>query len=201
MVEGEVSDQDIRRRDVGKGYVVLKGGNIFRQGRGVGVILLFLHSLGGKPGDGVPGNIVVFKRSLELCDEVGKGTKGECGSRDGALAKGRCPGKGRPFGHVREGESDLFVVIVVDRFVDKEVKLHSVQPVLGFFIGSVERFGGADAQFRGFSRHGWWWGEAREEGWRWWWRREGKEGGGVDGSRRRRGRDSRDGEGSRELVR
>ena len=33
----------------------------------------------------------------------------------------------------------------IDRFIDKEVKLHGVQPVLRFFIGSIERFGGADA--------------------------------------------------------
>ena len=55
------------------------------------------------------------------------------------------PGKGRSFGHVREGEGDLFVIVVVDRLVDEEVELHSVQPVLGFFIGSIECFGGADA--------------------------------------------------------
>ena len=59
--------------------------------------------------------------------------------------KGHCPGKGRPFSHVREGEGDLFIVIVVDHFVDKEVKLHSMQPVLRFLIGSVERLRGADA--------------------------------------------------------
>ena len=88
---------------------------------------------------------MVFKRSVELRDEVSKSSEGKRCSRDGALAKGRCPGKGRPFGHVREGESDLFVIIIVDRFVDKEIKLHSVQPMLGFFIGPVEHLGGADA--------------------------------------------------------
>ena len=87
----------------------------------------------------------MFKRGVELCDEVSESSEGKGCSRDGALAKGRCPGKSRPFGHVREGESDLFVVIVVDRFVDKEIKLHSVQPVLGFFVGSVKHLGGADA--------------------------------------------------------
>ena len=86
----------------------------------------------------------MFKCGVELCDKVGESSQGERCSRDGALAKGRCPSKGRPFSHVREGESDLFVVIVIDRFVDKEVELHSVQPVLGFFIRSIERLGGAD---------------------------------------------------------
>ena len=87
----------------------------------------------------------MLKHGVELCDEVSKGSKGKRCSRDGALAKGCCPGKGRSFGHVREGESDLFVVIVVDRFVDQEVELHSMQPVLRFFIGSIERLGGTDA--------------------------------------------------------
>ena len=51
----------------------------------------------------------------------------------------------RPFGHVRKSKSDLLIVIVIDCLVDKEVELHSVQPVLRFFIGSVERLGGTDA--------------------------------------------------------
>ena len=38
--------------------------------------------------------IVVFKRGVELRDEVGEGSKGERGSRDGALAEGRGPSKG-----------------------------------------------------------------------------------------------------------
>ena len=142
----EVPDQDIRVRDVGKGNVVFERGNVFRQGGGVRVVLFaLLHSLGGKPGDGVPGDVVVLERSVELCDEVSESPKGKCCSRDGALAKGRCPGKGRSFSHIREGESDLFVIIVVNRFVDEEIKLHGVQPVLGFFVGAIERFGGADA--------------------------------------------------------
>ena len=88
---------------------------------------------------------MVFERSVELCDEVSEGSEGECCSRDGALAKGRCPGKSRPFSHVGKGKSDLLIVIVIDRFVDKEVELHSVQPVLRLLIRSVERFGGTDA--------------------------------------------------------
>ena len=180
---GEIADQDVGVGDVCEGNVVFKHGNIFRQGRGVRVVLLLLHSLGRKPGDGVPSDIVVFERGVELRDEVSEGSKGKCRPRDGALAEGQCPGKGRSFGHVGKGEGNLLIVIVIDRLVDKEVKLHSVQPVLGFFVGAIERFGGADAQFRGFRRHRWWRWEAREEGWwwRWWWK--GKKGSGVDGSR------------------
>ena len=141
----EVSDQDIGIGDIGKGDVVFECGNIFHQGGGVRVILLLLHSLGRKPGDGVPGDVVVLERSVELRDEVSKSSEGERCSRDGALAEGHCPGKSRPFSHIREGESDLFVIIVVHRFVDKKIELHGVQPVLGFFVGAIERFGGADA--------------------------------------------------------
>ena len=87
----------------------------------------------------------MFERGVELHDEVSEGSEGKHCSRDSALAEGRCPGKGRPFSHVREGEGDLFVIIIVDCFVDKEVELHGVQPMLGFFIGSIECLGGADA--------------------------------------------------------
>ena len=87
----------------------------------------------------------MFECGVELRDEVSEGSEGKHCSRDSALAEGRCPGKGRPFSHVREGEGDLFVIVIVDCFVDKEVELHGVQPMLGFFIGSIERLGGADA--------------------------------------------------------
>ena len=74
--------------------MVFESGDVFRQGGGVGVVLLLLHSLGGKPGNGVPSDIVVFERGVELGDEVSKSSKGKRCSRDGALAEGRCPGKG-----------------------------------------------------------------------------------------------------------
>ena len=88
---------------------------------------------------------MVFECRVELGDKVSESSKGERCSRDSALAEGCGPGKGRPFGHVREGEGDLFIIIVVDCFVDEEIELHSMQPVLGFLIGSVECFGGTDA--------------------------------------------------------
>ena len=105
----------------------------------------------------------MFECDVELSDKVSKSSKGERSSRDGTLAEGRGPGKGRPFGHVQKSESNLFVVIVIDRFIDKEVELHSMQPVLRFLIGSVERFGGADVEFSGFRSHWWGWGKAGEE--------------------------------------
>ena len=143
---GEVSDQDIGVRDVGKGNVVLECGDILRQRGGVRVVLLaLLHSLGGKPGDGVPGDVVVFKRGVELRDKVGESSEGKRCSRDGALAEGCCPGKSRSFGHIGESKSDLLIVIVIDCLVDKEVELHSVKPVLGLLVRSIERFGGTDA--------------------------------------------------------
>ena len=68
----------------------------------------------------------MFECRVELCDKVSESSKGERGSRDGALAGGCSPGEGRPFGHVQEGEGDLFVVGVIDCFVNKEVELYSV---------------------------------------------------------------------------
>ena len=88
---------------------------------------------------------MVFKRGVELCDKVSEGSEGKHCSRDSALVGGCCPGKGRPFGHVRESEGDLFIIIVVDRLVDKEIELHSVQPVWGLLVRSVERLWGTDA--------------------------------------------------------
>ena len=71
--------------------MVFEGGNIFHQRGGVRVVLLaLLHSLGGKPGDGVPGDVVMLERGVELCDKISESSEGKRGSRDGALAKGRC---------------------------------------------------------------------------------------------------------------
>ena len=45
---GEISNQDVGIGDVGGGYVVFEGGNIFHQGGEVGVVLDVLHhALGG----------------------------------------------------------------------------------------------------------------------------------------------------------
>ena len=81
--------------------MVFECGNVFRQRGGVRVVFLaLLHSLGGKPRDGVPGDIVMFERGVELRDEVSESSKGKRCSRDGALAEGRCPGESRPFSHI-----------------------------------------------------------------------------------------------------
>ena len=45
---GEISNQDVGIGDVGEGYVVFEGGNVFHQGGRVGVVLYILsHALGG----------------------------------------------------------------------------------------------------------------------------------------------------------
>ena len=90
----EVSDQDVGVGDIGEGDVVFECGDILHQRGRVGVVLFLLHPLGGKPGDSVSGDIVVFKRGVELRDEVSEGSKGKRCSRDGALAEGCRPGKG-----------------------------------------------------------------------------------------------------------
>ena len=50
--------------------------NVLNEGWGVGVVLPFGHMFGGKPGNGVSGDVVVFEHSFELCNEVGEGTHG-----------------------------------------------------------------------------------------------------------------------------
>ena len=125
--------------------MVFESGNILCQGGGVDAVLHILsHALGRQPGNGVSGDVVVLERRVELSNKVGKSSESKRSSRDGTLAEGRCPGEGRSFGHVQEGESNLFVDVVIDCFVNKKVELHGVQPVLGFFIRSIKRFGDAD---------------------------------------------------------
>ena len=86
---GEVSNQDVGVGDICEGNVIFESGNVFHQRGGVRVVLLaLLHSLGGKPGDGVPGDVVVLEHGVELCDEVSESSEGKHCSRDGALAEG-----------------------------------------------------------------------------------------------------------------
>ena len=88
---------------------------------------------------------MVFKCSIELCDEVSESSEGKQGTRDGALAEGHGPGEGGPLCHVGESKGDLLLVSVVDGLVNEEVELHGMQPVHRFVIGSIERLGNADA--------------------------------------------------------
>ena len=60
----------------------------------------------------------MFERRLVLLEEVVPGSKGDGDAVDGVLPEGICPGQGRPFGHVREGEGDFLHVVVVRGFID-----------------------------------------------------------------------------------
>ena len=84
---------------------------------------------------------MVFKCSIELCDEVSESSEGKQGTRDGALAEGHGPGEGGPLCHVGESKGDLLLVSVVDGIVNEEVE----QPVHRFVIGSIEHLGNTDA--------------------------------------------------------
>ena len=63
---------------------------------------------------------------FECCVELTVGSKGECGARDGTLSESGGPGEGGSLCHVQEGEGDLFLVGILDGFVDKEVELHGM---------------------------------------------------------------------------
>ena len=88
---------------------------------------------------------MAFEHGVELRDEVSKGSEGEQGARDGALAEGRGPSEGGPLGHVGESKGNLLLVSVIDSFVNEEVELHGVQPMHGLVIGSVEHFRNTNA--------------------------------------------------------
>ena len=105
---------------------------------------------GGKPGNGIPSDVMVFERGFELRNEVGEGPHGYGGPRDSVLSERGCPSEGGSFGHVGEGEGDLFAVGVVDFLIDKEIELYCVQPLGGFVIGSIEGFWCPDTKFSGF---------------------------------------------------
>ena len=129
--------------------------DVFDEGWGVSVVLPFGHAFGGKPGDGGSSDIVVFERCFEFGDEIRECTHGDGRSGDSVLSEGSCPGEGRSFGHVGEGEGDHFVVGVIDFVVDEEIEAYRVQPLGGFVIRSVKGFWCSDTEFGGFRRgHG-----------------------------------------------
>ena len=98
---------------------------------------------------------MVFECNFKLLDGVGEGFNSDDSSRDSILSEGGCPGEGGSLGHVGQGEGDFLVVIIIDFLVDKEVELYSIQPLGGFFIGSIEGFQCSDAEFSGFRQgHG-----------------------------------------------
>jgi len=122
-----ISDKNVFVVDEGHCYVVLKEGGVFCEGWGVFVSSSILsgfldHSLDGEPGDGVGFNIVVFKCGFKVCDEDGEGPHGDGGSYKGVVPECGCPGQGRSFGHVGEGEGDFFCVGVVYFFIHCKVK-------------------------------------------------------------------------------
>jgi hypothetical protein len=51
---------------------------------------------------------MVFEGFLKLGNEFSKSSEDNGGARDGALAESDCPDESRSFGHVEEGESNLF---------------------------------------------------------------------------------------------
>ena len=121
--------------------------NVLDEGQGVGVVLSFGHTFGGKPGDGISSDVVVLECGFKLHNAVGEGPHGY---GDSVLSERGCPSEGRSFGHVGEGEGDLFAVGVVDFLVDKKVELYCIQPLGGFVIGSIKGFWCSDRGFGGF---------------------------------------------------
>ena len=100
--------------------------NILDEGQGVSVVLPFGHAFGREPGNGGSSDVVVFERGFEFSDEIGECSHGNGCSGDGFLPERGCPSEGGSFGHVGEGEGDLFVIGVVDFVIDKEVELYGV---------------------------------------------------------------------------
>ena len=116
---GEVSDKDVLVGNACEGGVVLEVTDILNKGRGIGVVLPFGHAFGEEPGDGIASDVMVFECSFELLNEVREGSDGDDSSRDSILSKGGCPSEGGSFGHIRQSEGDLLVIVIIDFFIDK----------------------------------------------------------------------------------
>ena len=96
----EISNKSILVSDAYKGGVVLEVGDILNKGWRIGVILPLGHVFDGGPSDGIAGGVMVYECSFKLLDEVREGPDGDDPTRDGVLLEGRCPSKGRSFGHI-----------------------------------------------------------------------------------------------------
>ena len=106
--------------------------------------------MGGEPGDGIPGGVLVFKGLLEFPEEVVPGSEGYGGTNDCIFSEGISPGQGGPFGHVQEGEHDFLCVGVIGFFINHKVKLDGVHPQDGSVVGAIEGFGFANLELSGF---------------------------------------------------
>ena len=99
----------------------------------------------------------MFERCLELLEKVVPRSEGNGDAVDGIFSESVGPGQGRPFSHIREGEGDLFCVVVVGFLVDCQVELDGVHPGNSRFVGAIEGFGFAKLKLGGFDsggRHG-----------------------------------------------
>ena len=90
--------------------VVFEVSDILNKGWRIGVILPLGHAFGGEPSNSIAGDVMVFECGFKLLDEVREGFSGDDATRDGILSEGSSPRKGRPFGHVGQGEGDFLIV-------------------------------------------------------------------------------------------
>ena len=109
-------------------------------------------AFGGEPSNGIASGVMVFEHSFEFLNKVGEGSDGDDSARDSALSEGGCPSEGRSFGHIGQGEGNLLVIIIIDFVIDEEIKLYSIKPLGGLFVGSVKGFWCSDMEFSGFQR-------------------------------------------------
>ena len=110
--------------------------------------------VGGQPGDGVPGCVLVFEGLLELSKKVVPGPEGNSGTVDGVLPEGFSPGLGGSLGHIRESKGDFLCVVAVRGLIDCKVELDGVHSRDSRFIGAIEGLRLAELQFGRFDNGG-----------------------------------------------
>ena len=136
---GKEIDQDVLISDSTEGSVVFELRDVIKD------VNFVVDFGGGQPSYGLLSGIFEDERVVESFKKVGPSSKAWWVSGEGGFGLGKGPESSCSFLHEGEGKCDLFVIVVVDIFVDEEVELGVVDPGSGFLWVSVK--GGWLSQF------------------------------------------------------
>ena len=123
---GKEVDQNILISDSTEGSVVFEFRDIVKD-------VNFVVDLGGgQPSYGLFFGVFEDERVIESFKKISPSSEAWWVSGEGCFGFCEGPESCCSFFHKREGECDLFVIVVIDVFVDKEIELGIVDPGSGF---------------------------------------------------------------------
>ena len=122
---GKEADEDIVVHDASMGNIAPEGQDVTLKGRRELSIFL-CHLMGGKPGDDVPSDVLVFEDGLELLEKVIPSSKGDNSTRDDFFTEGVCSGQGRHFSHIQECKGNLLCVSVIGFLINSKIELDGI---------------------------------------------------------------------------